>query len=311
MTELNLQQRGVALITAILIVSICSILAVSMMFRTELDIRRAQNLISGDQAYLYTLGAESLAKVMLSRDKKQGTIDHLQEPWALPIVGLPIEQGMISGTLTDQQGLFNVNNLVESGGVSLVDVQQFSRLLQLLGLSPTLAQGVVDWIDTDFTATIPSGAEDDFYLLDSKMPYRTPNRALKSVSELLLIKGFDAEIMAKLEPYICALPSRTTINVNTAPALVLASLSPKVTLAVGENLVAHRIKNPFDDISAFLAEAKLAPTDVDAAKLSFSTNYFLLRARASFDRSTARLVSLIHRKSASDFDVVMRSRGAI
>lgn len=305
------RQRGVALITAILIVSVCSILAVSMMFRAQLDIRRAQNLVSGDQAYLYTLGAESLAKVMLVRDIKQNRIDHIEEQWALPIAGLPIEHGILSGKLDDLQGRFNLNNLIDGGVISSVDTAQFSRLLRLLNLDPNLSQAVVDWIDADLEATIPSGAEDDLYLLDAKMPYRAANQLMKSVSELVLIKGFDAETVAKLEPYVCALPERTALNVNTASALLLASLSEKISPALGEKLVAARVGAPFQTVESFTTAAQLDDTQIDTSRISVASQYFQLRATATFDRASAQVASLIQRKSDKDIKVVMRSRGAI
>ena len=46
------RQRGVALITALLVVALATVAAVAMATRQQLDIRRTGNLLHGEQAYL-------------------------------------------------------------------------------------------------------------------------------------------------------------------------------------------------------------------------------------------------------------------
>ena len=60
-------QRGVALVTALLVVSLATVAAVAMAMRQQIDVRRTANLLHGEQAYAYAVAAESWARVILRR----------------------------------------------------------------------------------------------------------------------------------------------------------------------------------------------------------------------------------------------------
>src|SRR5205085_7807797 len=113
------------------------------------------------------------------------------------------------------------NNLVEGARRSEPDVKAFERLLESLGLARELADAVVDWIDADDDAS-PGGAESAYYL-SLKRPYAAANQRMRQVEELYRIRGFDAKTVARLRPYVTALPERTKVNANTASELVLAA----------------------------------------------------------------------------------------
>ena len=67
-------QRGVALVTALLVVALATVAAVAMASRQQLDVRRTANLLQGDQAYVYAQAVEDWARVVLKRDEnKQST----------------------------------------------------------------------------------------------------------------------------------------------------------------------------------------------------------------------------------------------
>lgn len=103
--------RGVALITALMIVAIATTLIVGLTHQHQLDIRRASNMINSDQAYQYALGAESWAMSLLYRDKQIDVIDHLKEDWAQTLAPIEVPGGHITVQLTDLQGRININNL--------------------------------------------------------------------------------------------------------------------------------------------------------------------------------------------------------
>ena len=62
---------------------------------------------------------------------------------------MSVESGELAGYIEDQQGLFNLNNLVRDGKVNLAQLAHFQRLLSTLGLHTVLANTLVDWIDAD------------------------------------------------------------------------------------------------------------------------------------------------------------------
>lgn len=298
-----------ALITAVLITALVSLTAVNMAARQTLDLRRTANVIDGGRAYAFALGVESWVRQVLLRDKKSSTTDHLGEDWAVQLPPLEVEGATVGGRLEDMQGRFNINNLLgEDGGPSALDVQRFRRLLDHFNAPKELSDAVVDWLDGDSDTHFPGGAEDGDYL-HRQPPYRAANQTMVSPSELLLIKGFDREIYRQLAPFICALPTRTAINVNTAPAEVLMALADNVSREDAEMLIAEREESGFSSVEAFVQHDALAGRGVNEDGLSVSSDYFLMDARTTFGRARAHLYSLL-RRTEEGTDVLWRARGA-
>jgi general secretion pathway protein K len=222
------RQRGVALIMAVLIVALATMLAASVSFRGYLDQRRSANTFAMDQGLEVALGGEAWAADSLRRDKQQSSkTDDFTEEWATPIPPIPIEGGEFEGQLEDMQGRFNLNSLVmDQGGKLVLDENaqhRFERLLELLELEPKWALIIADWIDTDVQPNFPDGAEDPTYT-GLTPAYRTANMPLTRASELLAIAGFGLDRYRKLEPFVTALPIGTTINLCTASPELLDAL---------------------------------------------------------------------------------------
>jgi len=288
------KQQGVALVTALLIVSLATVAAVAMATRLQVDVRRTGNLLHGEQAYAYALAAESWAEVILRRDANDSKIDTLGEDWATALPPIAVEGGVVNGHIEDLQGRFNLNNLVGTDGKpSVPDLEYFKRLLGLLGAEPGLATALLDWIDADINATFPDGAEDDVYLLESP-PYRAANRPLVSISELRLVKGYSAEIVALLEPYITALPVATALNVNTAPALVLQALHAELGPLDAEQIIEARGDDGFPDLGAFLALDALAGLQLDVA-VDIKSDWFGVLTDVRIGRGMAQVNSRLQR----------------
>jgi len=221
-------QRGVALITAVLIVALATILAVNVVYRGMLDQRRAGTLFALDQAFEVALGAEAWAADVLQRDEQESQGDNFTENWARPLPPLPIEGGTVAGQLEDLQGRFNLNNLVFADGTTNPQaVLQLARILAWLDLEPNWASEMADWIDEDTQPGFPDGAEDNVYT-GQNPPYLTANMPITRASELLSLPGFGAERYAKLKPYVTALPVGTKLNVCTAPGIVIDALVENV-----------------------------------------------------------------------------------
>jgi general secretion pathway protein K len=288
------RQRGVALVTALLVVSLATIAAVAMATRLQVDVRRTGNLLHGEQAYAYALAAESWAEVILQRDADDSKIDTLGEDWATALPPIAVEGGFVSGRIEDLQGRFNVNNLVGADGKpSVPDLEYFKRLLGLLEVEPGLAIALLDWIDADINATLPDGAEDDIYLLENP-PYRAANRPLVSTSELRLVKGYSPEVIALLEPYITALPEPTALNVNTASPVVLQALHAQLDAIDAEQIIEARGEDGFTELEAFLALDALAGLQLDV-DVDIKSDWFSVLTDVRIGRGQAQLESRLQR----------------
>jgi general secretion pathway protein K len=297
-------QRGVALITALLVVAIATVAAVAMASRQQLDIQRTASLLHGEQAWAYVLGAENWAKVVLRRDARESQVDTLQEDWSTQPPISFVEGGSIIGRLIDLQGRFNLNNLVPAGVADEDAVKYYKRLLHNLELDERLADALVDWIDADINVRFPDGAEDETYL-SMDPPYRTANQPLTDASELRLVKGYTAEVVDKLRPHVVALPGRTTININTADAAVLSAVADDISVLDGEKLVEARGEDGYASVDSFTQQPILHAKTVDATRFSVKTDWFLMLGEADIGESRARLASRLYRNRGT---VVVFSR---
>ncbi|MCF6257720.1 MAG: type II secretion system minor pseudopilin GspK [Gammaproteobacteria bacterium] len=313
----NHKQRGVALITALLVAALVTVVAVAMASRQQLDIRRTGNMLEADQAYMYALAAESWVTQILKEDKQKTQIDTLTEEWAMKLPPIPIEGGVITGSVEDLQGRFNLNNLIETkaGGDDNAanntadngkpDQAQIKILQSLLAqvsfaeekvqLSPFVANRVADWIDANLNA-LADGAEDLLYLgLD--IPYRTANRLMASSSELAAVAGLSLRDVSALLPLVTALPVSTAVNVNTAPEMVLLSLHEDITPRIATELAAMRVNTAFETTDAFVKKLKDDyDITLDKKRVSVSSEYFLVSSEAIIGRTTLRMYSLLERK---------------
>lgn len=141
------RQRGVALITVLLVVAIVTVVSAAMVARQQLSIRATSNQLQARQAWHYALGGEALAQAILARDLRAGAtgepgasgeaaaVDHLLEPWAQPLPAFEIDQGEILVRIEDMAGRFNLNDLLRDQQPNPAAVEQFRRLLLRLQIS--------------------------------------------------------------------------------------------------------------------------------------------------------------------------------
>jgi general secretion pathway protein K len=305
-----MRQRGVALITAIVLVAIATVLAVHIGTRASLDLRRTTGLISLDQGWHVALGAEAWAIEVL-RDDREGTqIDDLTEPWAQPLPPLPVDGGAMRGALEDMQGRFNVNNLLSSDGTANeFSIARFERLLTFAGADPRWARILADWLDADTVPGFPEGAEDGAYLAQNP-PYRSANGPVTTVSEMLALPGMTLEEYERVRPYVTALPVGTKINVCTAAAPILAALIEGGTdFGDVELLTANRRDGCFPTIADLQATMDPAVFQALQPSISETSNWFRAVTAVRIGTSELTLYSLIERSSAGGSRTVLRSTG--
>lgn len=299
------RERGVALITALLIVALAVVISSDAVWEHQIDQRRATSMLWGDQAYLYALGAESWAGRILIEDARDSSNDHLLEIWATDLPPLPVEGGTVDGVLIDLQGRFNINNLVDGGGATDEEaVAQFERLLQTLELDRRWARLAADWLDTDIDPNFPDGAEDSVYLgIDP--PYRTPNLPVTSVTELMSLTDMDPDTFNLLRPHIVALPRGTQININTATPIVIQSLYDGLSESDAMQVLDGRPDDGYegiDELENVLPEEALV-------NLGTTTRYFRLIVAVNVGSADLTMYSLLDREGSESVRTLLRTFG--
>ena len=300
-------QRGVALVMAIIVVAIGTMIAVNLIWRGTLDLRRTESALAADQGLMYVQGAEAWAADILRQDLVDSPeSDHLGEQWAIELPPLPVDGGSITGRLEDLQGRFNLNNLIGADGKeNALARREFERLLVSVEADPALAGAVIDWLDPDTELRFPSGGEDVVYS-DADPPYRTANSVITSTSELMAIDGFDRDTYRRLAPYITVLPSGTRLNVNTASDVVLASLSDDIDIATATSLIEQRGEAEFVDINSTF-EGLVEPDVLQ--EIDGVSQHFLLTATVTLGKNQLTMRSVLQRDRSGITRAVFRSLG--
>ncbi len=306
-------QRGIALLTILVMVALATILAATIAKRQTNTSENTGYLMRQDQSLLYAKSAEAFFSELLIQDSDNGgNIDHLQENWAKPMPAFPVEDGFISGRLLDESGKFNLNNLLKADG-SVDDSARrwFEKLLQRVGLPAELSQAVIDWQDADDETTGAMGAESNYYQgLDPS--YLASNTRFHQVEELKLVRGFEGKNYDLIAPYVTALPEATKINMNTAAPLLLASIDPKLDVkTLEQELKAKQAEltyfNSLEDLWKLNAFSGIEPqnkTDA-AAWLDSKSNYFTAQIEVVLSERKRQFSSAMMRK---DKQVTVYSR---
>ena len=291
------RQSGVAAVTALLIVAVAASAAAVMLSRQSAMLDQSMLVTARAQADLYAQAGIDWARGVLDEDQRASSVDALTEGWAQPIAALPVERAVVAGDIADEQGKLNLNDLLSGTTRSEADMRTFARLLSGLGLAPELAEAALDWIDADADLAGPGGAEDSYYL-GLPRPYRAANAPMTQVEELYRVRGFDAATVAKLRPYISALPARTALNVNTASDRVLAAVLD-VPLDKARQLVADRDRKPFATVQELSERARKAGIEsIGANALDVKSEFFSVRVRVAQDDVQLAVDALLRRPSA-------------
>jgi general secretion pathway protein K len=319
-------QSGVALITALLVVSLASILAISLVEHLNYDIRRTENILRLDQAQLYNDNAVEFGRGLLRSDRVlNNEFDTLTEYSTANEQTFPVDNGTITASLLDLQGCFNINNLsktnpsAELARNKLIFRTLLSKLEVDAALHNTLTDSLIDWLDKD-DINEQQGAEFDYYIgLDS--PYRTANGLMVSPTELRLVKGYTQEIIEGLTKYICVLPKvNTRININTARLQMLESISDLAPHA--SKIIEYRDGNPedpeddepfatLDDFKRY-AKDTLKIQNYDPTGLQVYSEYFMLESYTQLGAGEIHLFSLIYRdQQDGQSQLIHQSRGTL
>lgn len=238
-------QQGIALITILVMVALATILAATIAKRQANTAENTAYLMRQNQSLLYAKSAEAFFSELLVDDAENaGDIDHLQENWAKPMPAFPVEDGFVSGTLEDQSGKFNLNSLVNADGMPNLQAKAwFEKLLLRVGLPENLSEAVIDWQDVDNETIGAMGAEASYYQ-GLAQGYLPANSKFHSVQELKLVRGFEGAKYLQIADYVTAVPtSDSKLNINTAPAMLLASLDPKLDIKAVQQVLQQRQSN--------------------------------------------------------------------
>lgn len=271
-------QKGMALLMTILIITLLSILIIDVNSRSLLAITRAKNSVNSLKAYYIMRSGVSAAMGFLERDlKESGAVDTLSEDWATGVKDFPVGDGTVTVDITDEASKFNINTLVNRQGAKVDKaVERFGRLLKGLGIEEGLSDKAAEWLRKE---------REGF------------SYAFRDTSELLLVPDFTPEAFKKARGYI-TVNSGQKININTVGREVLAALSPALNESLIEGIMDYRKEHAFKAINDLgkvpgLSDSALRMTFDDA--LDMKSSDFTVAAEAKVYDTVRKGVAVVSR----------------
>ena len=297
-----MKQRGVAVITALLVVALVTAATGFIAWRQQLWLRTVENQLNMAQAKGIARAALSLVRAELNDDRRRdgNKYDYPGKAWAVPISNIPVEQGTAGGLVRDLQGRFNLNNLVNSSGQpNEAWVEACRNLFRQLQLPAELVPNLLAWIDPGQSQRQDGGAEDDYYL-SLPQPYRAANQALTDINNLYRIKGFTPQVVAILRPYVTVFPpvgDPVPVNVNFATGVVLRAL---IGGEAAQSVLAQRGNQPFENFEMLrLAVPESSRDKIQSGLVDVRTDYFEAVTHAHFGSVSVAYTSLLSRDTQS------------
>jgi len=309
--------KGAVLLTTLLIMSLMSAVALTIMQEVRVAIIRSGNMKAHAQAEWNLKAAEDFAQGYITENFLP--LSRIEKNLALrrPLqAALEIDGGFLSLTIMDGTQCLPLSNLVSQGGSeeeqnegedkSSAFSEALNNLFQDLGMtnyeSESLTAAIRDWQDAD-TQISDSGAEDYTYLaLDPA--YRTPNLPVHSIEELRAIRGMNEDIFKTIYPFICAGDADRSgaVNINTLQPEHLPLLSSLLG-ADQENLAVQLLQSrPIDGYTDI--EEELGDSGVDGLErvradlFTYEPEYLWIEVDATF--GNAQRTVLLEFKVDSD-----------
>jgi general secretion pathway protein K len=307
MKRMHQRQSGVAVITALLLTTLAITIVASLFWQQQVQVRSIENQRLQLQKQWILRGALDWARLILGEDKRigvrYGDIDHLGEPWAVPLAETRLDQyvekeragdvpdAALSGGMSDAQARYNIRNVFKNGVIDEEEVRRFAKLLSLLGVNQALARATAQHIQSAQPQS--PGARS---VGGASGSTATPlPMDIQHVDDLLAVPGFTPELLEKIKDYVVVLPADvTTINVNTAPAEVIAAKVDTLSLAEAAAVVATRQSRPFQR-----REDALNSTSYNLGGLDVKTSYFFVNGNVRLNRAGMEMQALIKRDSAT------------
>jgi general secretion pathway protein K len=311
------RQRGVAVVTALLLTTLAVTIVTSLFWEQQVQIRSMENQRMHLQTRWILRGALDWARLVLRQDAR----DHadrttLNDVWNTPLAETRLDQyierervqgetfdATISGKIIDASSRYNLKNLARNRGVVREEVELYRRLLTNLQLDPALAQRTAQAIAAtqalDVSAQGQQGQQGQGQPAQAA-PIPAAQGSLpiefSTLNDLLTVEGYTPEMVEKLREFVIVLPEPNPVNVNTAPPELLGAVMEAGT-GEGTAMAVARKTAWFKDKADFTSRVNtMTGKTLTTNTYNVRSEWFLVQSRVKLDRAALNAESLIHRK---------------
>ncbi|MBH3307998.1 type II secretion system minor pseudopilin GspK [Pseudomonas mosselii] len=305
-----------AVISALLIAAVVAVIAAGMIERQGLLTRQLENHQLALQGQWALEGGLQFSRQVLFEQRLRDPLVRGGQPWAQPMRDVPSGSVRFDGQLEDEQGKFNLRNLMVDGQVDAEALATFKRLCALIGINERLATAIAGQVIDSYPqrplaalgkldsgrATSPGGAVE-------ALPARRP--MLPSVEGLAGLKGMDGQALERLRRFVTVLPALTWVNGNTASAEVLAAQVPGLSLQQAAALVAERDGGRwFINRGDFVNRLRMPSLAMANVRVGINSDWFRLRGLVRLGNRELALQALLRQREGQLPDVIWRRVGA-
>ncbi len=265
------KQRGMAIISALLIAAVVAVIAGGMLTRQTVFTRSLEAEQLRVQGQWLLQGSLERSRQMLWEARQKDVLTRLDQPWAYA------QRGAFEGRIEDEQGKFNLRNLVNRQLPDAEQLQSFERLCRTLGVDPAVSRRISQRVIGSY-----------------EVPAKYP--MLRSVDELSVIEGLDPVLLRRLQGYISVLPGQSWVNGNTASAEVLSAVVPQLSLSQAQGLVAERDSGQwFINRGDFVNRLHLPQVAVESVQVGITSEWFRVQGQARREQRRVTIDALLHR----------------
>ncbi|RIJ05239.1 general secretion pathway protein GspK [Achromobacter sp. K91] len=288
-------ERGAAVISALIIVAIVAALTTGLFQRQTASTRRVENEMARVQARAMLAGGIDWARLIVRDHSKRESITRGDQIWATPVLDTRIERpgdervAVFSGRVQDEQGKYNLYNLANNGVPQPEQERVLRRLLNTLQLPDTLAARMVDIMSAAQPVAPPADAP--------AAPRAAPDARAplpRGVDEVAALLALEPSARNELRRTMTVLPVSTSVNVNTAPAEVLAALVPGLSLSQARSMAGERDRgNWFNNSGDFANRLAGAGVKAPAPAVATTSGWFLASGTVAYERARISMQALL------------------
>ena len=294
------KQQGMAIISALLIAAVVAVIAAGMLTRQSVATRALEADQHRVQGRWMLQGGLEISRQLLWDARQRDPLTRLDQPWAQRL-----EVQGFEGRLEDEQGKFNLRNLVANERVDEAQIQAFGRLCELIGISAGLSQRISQRVIASYPRLLNPQIADNKNTFDSgratspnasRKPVNPKLPMLRNLEDLRSVEGVNDAVISKLAPYVTVIPATTWINGNTATAPVLAAYVPGLSLERAQALINERDAGRwFINRGDFVNRLRMPSLELTSVKVGITSDWFRLRGEARRGQLRVSLDALLHR----------------
>ena len=313
-------ERGAALISAMLVVTLVATLASVALWQQwrHVEVESAER--HRVQSSWLLNGALDWSRLILREDamagvagSSGGNADHLAEPWALPLKEAKLStflaqdqqlregdpEVFLSGQITDAQSRINLTNWFEAsdGKVSAKMNEPMQLALVRLFNVLDLPRAELERLAAAWRAAAQSARLSNPAMGQASQGTASGASLLPQQISQLQWLGLSADTVQRLSPYVTILPEVTPVNLNTASAEVIYATVPGLDLAAAQQFVQQRTRSHFSNLTD--ASKALGGKTLEARWHTVGTRFFEVWGRLRMEDRTQEETALILRDTGN------------